>query len=40
LIIVTHDRELGNRAHRQITMRDGKIQYDKRLEKPGHHDPD
>ncbi len=28
LIVVTHDRELGARAHRQITMRDGKIQTD------------
>lgn len=28
LIIVTHDRELGNRAQRQIMMRDGKIQDD------------
>lgn len=34
LIIVTHDRELGNRAHRQIIMLDGKIQYDKRLDRP------
>ena len=25
LIVVTHDRELGARAHRQIGMRDGKI---------------
>jgi putative ABC transport system ATP-binding protein len=31
LIIVTHDRELGNRAHRQIMMRDGKIHTDKRM---------
>lgn len=29
LIIVTHDRELGNRSHRQITMRDGRILTDK-----------
>ena len=28
LIIVTHDRELGARAHRQIAMRDGKILID------------
>ncbi len=28
LIIVTHDRELGARAHRQIGMRDGKILTD------------
>lgn len=28
LIIVTHDRELGARAHRQIAMRDGKILMD------------
>lgn len=28
LIIVTHDRELGARAHRQIAMRDGKILTD------------
>ena len=28
LIIVTHDRELGARAHRQIAMRDGKILAD------------
>lgn len=30
LIIVTHDRELGNRSHRQIIMRDGKILTDKK----------
>jgi putative ABC transport system ATP-binding protein len=28
LIIVTHDRELGARAHRQIAMRDGEILRD------------
>ncbi len=28
LIVVTHDRELGARAHRQIAMRDGKILTD------------
>ena len=28
LIVVTHDRELGARAHRQIGMRDGKILTD------------
>ncbi len=28
LIVVTHDRELGARAQRQINMRDGKIQTD------------
>jgi len=28
LIIVTHDRELGARAHRQIAMRDGEIMTD------------
>lgn len=28
LIVVTHDRELGGRAHRQIAMRDGKILID------------
>lgn len=28
LIVVTHDRELGSRAHRQIGMRDGKILTD------------
>lgn len=28
LIIVTHDRELGSRAHRQIAMRDGSIVAD------------
>ncbi|MCE7915156.1 MAG: ABC transporter ATP-binding protein [Nitrosomonas sp. PRO4] len=28
LIVVTHDRELGGRAHRQIGMRDGKILTD------------
>ncbi|UJP03681.1 MAG: ABC transporter ATP-binding protein [Nitrosomonas sp.] len=28
LIVVTHDRELGARAHRQIAMRDGKIMTD------------
>ncbi len=31
LIIVTHDRELGDRAQRQIMMRDGKIHADKRM---------
>ncbi|MBX3628433.1 MAG: ABC transporter ATP-binding protein [Nitrosomonas sp.] len=31
LIIVTHDRELGDRAQRQIIMRDGKIHMDKRM---------
>ena len=30
LIMVTHDRELGARAHRQIAMRDGKIVSDQR----------
>ncbi|MDR4518285.1 MAG: ABC transporter ATP-binding protein [Nitrosomonas sp.] len=30
IIIVTHDRELGNRAHRQLMLRDGKILADKR----------
>ena len=30
IIIVTHDRELGNRAHRQLILRDGKIMTDKR----------
>lgn len=29
LIIVTHDQELGDRAHRQLILRDGKIQSDK-----------
>jgi putative ABC transport system ATP-binding protein len=28
LIVVTHDRELGLRAHRRITMRDGLIVAD------------
>ena len=28
LIVVTHDRELGARAHRQIGMRDGEILTD------------
>jgi len=28
LIVVTHDRELGARAHRQIAMRDGKVLTD------------
>lgn len=28
LIVVTHDRELGARAHRHITMRDGEIEGD------------
>lgn len=28
LVVVTHDRELGARAHRQIAMRDGKILTD------------
>lgn len=32
LIIVTHDRELGNRAHRQLMLRDGKILTDKRYD--------
>ncbi len=31
LIMVTHDRELGNRAHRQLMMRDGKIFSDKQV---------
>ncbi|UJP05494.1 MAG: ABC transporter ATP-binding protein [Nitrosomonas sp.] len=30
LIVVTHDRELGARAHRQIGMRDGKVLTDRR----------
>ncbi|MFO7541392.1 MAG: ABC transporter ATP-binding protein [Thiobacillus sp.] len=30
LIVVTHDRELGARAHRHITMRDGEIEGDDR----------
>ena len=30
LIIVTHDRELGLRAHRRIAMRDGQIVADER----------
>ena len=29
VIVVTHDRELGNRAHRRIQMRDGEIIEDK-----------
>lgn len=36
LIVVTHDRELGARAHRQIGMRDGKILTDQ----AGAHDTD
>jgi putative ABC transport system ATP-binding protein len=28
LIVVTHDRELGARAHRHIAMRDGEIAGD------------
>lgn len=36
LIVVTHDRELGARAHRHIAMRDGKIVSDERQGKfPG-----
>ncbi|GJL74934.1 ABC transporter ATP-binding protein [Nitrosomonas sp.] len=31
LIVVTHDRELGDRAHRQLMMRDGKILTDKKI---------
>ncbi|PTN10914.1 ABC transporter ATP-binding protein [Nitrosomonas aestuarii] len=31
LLVVTHDRELGNRAHRQLIMRDGKILTDKNI---------
>ncbi len=31
LIIVTHDRELGDRAHRQLMMRDGKVITDKKI---------
>ena len=31
LIMVTHDRELGDRAHRQLRMRDGKIFSDKQI---------
>ncbi|SEN12426.1 ABC transporter ATP-binding protein [Nitrosomonas marina] len=30
LIVVTHDRELGDRAHRQLMLRDGKIMTDKK----------
>ncbi|MFO7579770.1 MAG: macrolide ABC transporter ATP-binding protein, partial [Nitrosomonas halophila] len=30
LIVVTHDRELGLRAHRRIAMRDGKIAADQK----------
>ena len=30
LIVVTHDRELGDRAHRQLMLRDGKIITDKK----------
>ncbi|MDR4513211.1 ABC transporter ATP-binding protein [Nitrosomonas sp.] len=30
LIVVTHDRELGDRAHRQLMLRDGKIVTDKK----------
>lgn len=30
LIVVTHDRELGSRAHRRIAMRDGQIVADER----------
>jgi len=33
LIVVTHDRELGIRAHRRIMMRDGKIQDDQNMKK-------
>ena len=34
LIIVTHDRELGSRANRQIAMRDGKILTDQTRDTP------
>ncbi len=34
LIIVTHDRELGSRANRQIAMRDGKILTDQTHDTP------
>ncbi|GKS68732.1 putative ABC transport system ATP-binding protein [Nitrosomonas sp. PY1] len=34
LIIVTHDRELGSRANRQIAMRDGKILTDQARDTP------
>ena len=30
LIVVTHDRELGARAHRHIAMRDGEIVADEK----------
>jgi putative ABC transport system ATP-binding protein len=30
VIVVTHDRELGGRAHRRIQMRDGEIVEDER----------
>ncbi len=30
VIVVTHDRELGNRAHRKIQMRDGEVVADER----------
>ena len=30
LIVVTHDRELGARAHRRIAMRDGQIEVDEK----------
>jgi putative ABC transport system ATP-binding protein len=32
LVVVTHDQALGERARRQLLMRDGKITTDRRLE--------
>jgi putative ABC transport system ATP-binding protein len=36
LIVVTHDPELGRRAHRQLHMVDGAIEHDRR--NAGGHD--
>jgi putative ABC transport system ATP-binding protein len=34
LLIVTHDAAIGSRAHRHLTLRDGKIVGDAREAKP------
>ena len=36
LIVVTHDRALGDRSRRAIKMVDGRVQQD--IQNPGHHD--
>jgi putative ABC transport system ATP-binding protein len=30
LLVVTHDNDIGDRAHRHVRMRDGKIETDQR----------